>query len=88
MSYSDKEIMEYLSQILRPWLDGISGKSLSYKTDLFNDLGIDSVGLMQFVAGIEKKFKILIDDSELDYHTFTELKNLVELIKGKLNETG
>ncbi len=79
------EILKTLSAILEPWLDGIDdADSLNEDTNLLADLGLDSVAILQLVLGIENQFGITIKDSELDSDVFSKIKNLIDIIEGKL----
>lgn len=79
------EILKTLAVILEPWLDDIDeADSLNEDTDLLSDLGLDSVAILQLVLGIENQFGVTIKDSELDSDVFSKMKNLIDIIEGKL----
>jgi acyl carrier protein len=82
------EILKTLGTILERWLDDIDDTaSLTEQTNLLADLGLDSVAILQLILGIEKEFGVTIKDSELDSDVFSKTANLIDIIKGKLNET-
>ena len=82
------QILKTLEIILEPWLDDIdeSGQ-INERANLLADLGLDSVGILQLILGIEEKFNITIKDHELDSEVFSTIANLIDIIEGKLNET-
>ena len=78
------EITERLGPILQPWAeDADSVDQLSEGTNLVADLGLDSVGILNVILGVEKEFNISISEQELDSETFLVLRNLVSLIEEK-----
>ena len=88
MDIKTREIIEKLGGILEPWLDGADdNSSLGERTNLFADMGLDSVAILQLILGIEKEFCISINESEMDSDMFSKVSNLVDVIKVKLNET-
>jgi len=79
------EILKTLGTILEPWLDDIDDADLlNEQTNLLSDLGLDSVAILQLILGIEKDFGVTIKDSELDSDVFSKMKNLIDIIEGKL----
>jgi len=81
------EIIERMRNILEPWVsDAASIDKISEKTNLTTDLGLDSIGILQMILGVEKEFGISIETSELDSETFSIMGNLLEIIKKKLYE--
>jgi len=83
------EILKTLGTILEPWLNDIDDTTLlNEQINLLSDLGLDSVAILQLVLGIEENFGVTIKDSELDSDVFSKMANLIDIIEGKLNETG
>ena len=54
-------------------------------TVLTNDLGFDSVQIVNLIVELEVQFGIEIDDDDLDIEKLTEYHNLLEMIKNKLS---
>jgi len=82
------DILKTLAAILEPWLDDIDDRDLlNEQTNLLSDLGLDSVAILQLILGIENQFGVTIKDSELDSDVFSKMKNLIDIIEDKLNET-
>lgn len=85
---SDTEhIIEQLREIVEPWVsDSDLIDDINEKTNLIADLGIDSIGILQLIFGIEREFGITIKNHELDSRLLSMMGNLVDLIQSKLNE--
>lgn len=54
------------------------------ETDLINDLGLDSVQIMAFMAQLEEEFGIYFEDGYIDMETLRNYKKLCEFIKSKI----
>lgn len=81
------EIIEELCDILEPWVSDIDLiDEIGENTDLVSDLGLDSIGILQMILGIEKALGISIENHELDSDILSMTGNLVSLIQKKLNE--
>jgi acyl carrier protein len=81
------EIIDQVREVLEPWLsepDLID--QINEKTNMITDLGLDSVGILQFIFEIEKEFNISIKNYELDSQLLSRLGNIVNMIQEKLNE--
>jgi acyl carrier protein len=48
-------------------------------------LGLDSVGVLELVVGLEQEFNIMFDDSEMNIELFENIGSVTNYIKGKLN---
>lgn len=82
-----REIVEQLRILLEPWLqESDMAEQINEQTNLLTDLGIDSVGILQLVLGVEKEFTVTINDHELDSDVFSRVGNLIDIIEGKINE--
>lgn len=87
ISMDRAEIISQLSDILEPWISDIDlVDEIGEETNLIIDLGLDSVGILQIVLGIEQKFGIKINNFELDSSLLSKMENMVNMIQGKLNE--
>lgn len=58
---------------------------ITKKTDLINDLGYDSISIMQTIIECEKNFNVMFDDSFFDNDNFT-IEKIVKYLVGKVNE--
>lgn len=54
--------------------------------DLSDDLGFDSMSLIELVVEIESKFNIEIDDEFLVLDNLSSYRKLVDYIKSKVND--
>lgn len=57
----------------------------SNKLDLVEDLGLDSIELINMVLQLEDKLNIVFQDEELDLSIITKVDLLIELVESKLN---
>ena len=83
------ELLKQICEYLEPWiLSEDDRKKIDEKTNLLNDLGIDSVGIMQLLLGVERDYHIVIPEHELDNDVFSRLGNFLNLVESKINEAG
>lgn len=54
------------------------------KTDLINDLGMDSISLMMLVVEIEEMFQIVLPDDFFNIDNLSHFDSIVLLIEGLL----
>jgi len=84
---SRQQIVEEIKTILEPWLDVVArGHTGESQAHLITDMGLDSVGILQLMLGIEKAFNITIENHELDMHTLSSLNHLAILVEKKIRE--
>ena len=84
---SNPEIIEHLRDILEPWVsDFDSIEKIGEETNLVTDLGLDSIGILQVILGVEKEFDISIEQHEIDSGLLSRMGNLVSMIQKKLHE--
>ena len=62
-------------------------KELQDCMDLINDLGFDSISLMQVVLELESEFNIIFD-SDLKYEEISTIENLKKYVEKKIQEEG
>ena len=81
-------IIEGLQSILEPWVPDAAPEDIANeKLHLIRDLGIDSIGILQILSGIEKTFGVVIANDELDMQVLSGLGSLALLIESKLHAT-
>lgn len=61
---------------------GVSLESITLDTDIFRDLGADSLDIVETQISIEKEYDIEIN--QIDYENRTTVRDLLEMINGKL----
>ena len=84
---SRRQIIHRMRDILEPWVAEIDSiGTLSERTNLLSDLGLDSTAILQTILAIEKHFGISIPNSQLDSENFSMMAGLVDLIQERLNE--
>ncbi len=59
-------------------------QDINNKTNLIDDLGFDSIKMLQLILDLEREFMIEIDDEDLDFQILSIYKNLSEMIERKL----
>jgi acyl carrier protein len=83
-------------QLLRDWLLGVLARQVpSYEQPITDDtslveegLCIDSVGLIELVAAIEKRLGIIIAEDEIQPRHFATVGRLLGFLAGRLGEAG
>ncbi len=61
---------------------GVTVESITPDTDIFRDLGADSLDIVETQISIEKEYDIEINQP--DYENRTTVRDLLEMINGKL----
>ena len=73
----EKEVRQLVAEILEMSPDAIDGKA-----NFVKDLGMDSMMALEILAGIEKKYRIVIPEDALP--KFTDLNTTINLVEGFL----
>lgn len=73
----NEKLMLVLRQALREC--GSEG-NLSPDTDLVEELGVDSLGLLSIASALEKAFQVRIADHELEQ--LRHIRNIIRLVSG------
>ena len=77
----EKDLRELIAEILETEPESINSNATFVK-----DLGMDSMMALEILAGIEKKYKIVVPEDMLP--KFTTLKTTVEIVEGlMMNKT-
>jgi acyl carrier protein len=63
---------------------GDIGKISKYTPLIGKGLGLDSVSVLELLAGLEEEFNIIFDDSELNIEFFENVGSLTNYINKKL----
>ena len=71
----EKDLRELIAEILEAEPESIDSNATFVK-----DLGMDSMMALEILAGIEKKYKIVVPEDMLP--KFTTLKTTVEIVEG------
>lgn len=80
--------VEIIKIIEKIYLKGCSKKvpNINDKTQLINDLGLDSLEILMLITALEKKFNFKIPDDDLRIELFVYLESIVDYIYKKLNK--
>ncbi|MCC6324181.1 MAG: acyl carrier protein [Candidatus Brocadia sp.] len=79
----DNRVKKVIIERLKP---NINVAEISKNTPLIGKgLGLDSVGVLELVVGLEQEFSIMFDDSEMNIELFENIGSLTNYIDKKLN---
>ena len=78
---SNKEILEALREVLVDRLK-VEAEAVTPQANLFGDLGLDSIDLINAVMAIEERFEIEVSDAELE--NVTTVGEAVEILGAKV----
>jgi acyl carrier protein len=80
------QAIEEVKQILAATLNlGERGNALHAETILLGSLPeLDSMGVMNVIAGLEEHFDIVVEDDEISARTFETLGSLAAFVEQKL----
>jgi len=61
---------------------------LTPEANIFNDLGLDSLDIVDLVVALQKKFGVTIRDDERvrTIRTLGDIYNFIQLVKGEVNK--
>lgn len=62
-------------------IDAVGGESVTSEQELKTDIGLDSLSLVAVIVGLEEKFGIEFDESDLDPGKIIRVQDLVELVE-------
>lgn len=65
-------------------LTGLDVNEIGDTDDLFNDLGIDSLKVIEIATQVERNYKVTLKDSDLS--KLRKVKDAVEFLRGLLGE--
>lgn len=86
-SENRKKIFDRVKILLEPWIDDISvTDEINEETNMLSELGIDSVGVLQLILGIEQEYGIRINDYELDSEFLSRIGNIINMIENRTHE--
>ena len=84
MTWNSDTLRNEITTVLKSYAEGAT--DLEDKTELVADLGLDSLAVMEVVADIEDKFKLTIDDEDLQ--AVTTVGDVVHAIETRLRADG
>lgn len=62
----------------------VDNNLIDKNTDLINDLGFDSIEIIELIVEIENEFKIEIADDDINMNILTTYSELLSMIERKL----
>ncbi|GFI46781.1 acyl carrier protein [Lachnospiraceae bacterium] len=71
----EKEIIEVIAPMSLLDVDEIT------ENDLFSDIGVDSLKLVEIIMNLEDRFNITFADFELNPENLTTVKSVIALVK-------
>lgn len=77
------EIQEYVFTIIRDYTFIRSDEEIKLESNLYDDLALDSLDIIEMVFAIEDKFNITIPIEE---ENITTVKDIIDIIILKLNK--
>ena len=75
-----------MSMVVRQIVQGILGQQLGREdlTKSLRSLGLDSVGMIELIAALEKEFRVRILDEEISPDHFRSIDSITVFVEGKL----
>jgi acyl carrier protein len=84
MTWNSDTLRAEITTVLKSYAEGAT--DLEEKAELVADLGLDSLAVMEVVADIEDKFKLTIDDEDLQ--AVTTVGDVIKAIETRLRAAG
>ena len=80
----DKQVIE---EKIKTVLSKVLNKKIGEdeKNRPLRELGLDSMGMIEFIPGLENKFDIMFDDEDIVPESFETLASVTELVVKKIN---
>ena len=87
---TNNEILADIIEILKNSdnLPGAAGVEIVMETMLTNDIGIDSLRLVQIMVDIEDKYDIVFEIEDLDPRNIVNIADLVNVTSKTINNKG
>ncbi|MBS3764033.1 MAG: acyl carrier protein [Planctomycetes bacterium] len=84
----DKELEDKIKEMIveRCFLT-IGPEEIDDEADLMDDVGLDSVQILEVVVGLEDEFGVTIDDSDFDIENFETVAAIADYVRDN-EETG
>ncbi|MBA4386558.1 MAG: hypothetical protein C0404_01175 [Verrucomicrobia bacterium] len=81
---SEKSIEQRIKKVLtREAMVERKSQDIDNKAKLIDELGLDSVQIVELIAGIEDEFGITVEDDELNLELFESVESLAHFIRTK-----
>lgn len=73
-------IMDIFRNVEQVISETVGGDSITAELELKTDIGLDSLSLVAVIVGLEEKFGIEFNESDLDPSKIVRVQDLVELV--------
>ena len=73
--------MDILKKVEEVINETVGGDSVALNQELKTGIGLDSLSLVSVIVGLEEKFGIEFNESDLDPSKIIRVKDLVELVE-------
>ena len=80
-----EELLKLIYEISEKDMEDIERNSVS---DLIDDLGYDSLSILELTVEIEGHFGIYLDDDDLDIQKLRKIDNIVHIVEEALKNIG
>jgi acyl carrier protein len=82
MNEEKKSAIFHMEEIIISIVTGISGiVKIAPEDNLIEDVGFDSINMLELIGKIEEQFNISIKDEDFDIENFATIKSIVVLVK-------
>lgn len=83
------EVKKVVGEVLTRTGQRFDVRNLTKYTPLVGKgLGLDSITLLELIVGLEKKFEIDVDETELNVKLFENIQSMAHDVSEKLNHAG
>ncbi len=62
--------------------------SINHNDDLINEVGLDSLEMIDFMLQIEEAFSVQLDFDKIDFSDLKSIKSLAEFLSGQYKSNG
>ena len=73
--------MDIFKRVEEAIIDAVGADGITAEQELKTDIGLDSLSLVAVIVGLEEKFGIEFDESDLDPSKIIRVQDLVELVR-------
>ncbi|WP_027338548.1 acyl carrier protein [Halonatronum saccharophilum] len=74
-------IFERCKKTIQNTTAGVRGLEITLETKIREDLGIDSLDMVDLVLNLENEFDLIFDESDLNVSSFITIQDLVSLVE-------
>ncbi|MFC1460886.1 acyl carrier protein [Verrucomicrobiota bacterium] len=82
---ADETIQDRIKLVLtRDAMVQMKPDEIESTASLINDIGLDSIQVLEFVVGLEEEFGISLEDEELSVELFENVNSIAQFIERKI----